>query len=535
MKSLIDLYIAGDTALKPIIEDYIVAQAKLQVVSNPSGALSSGGLAEPKFNADGTAFTGAWGRPQRDGPALRATALIAYARQLIATGDTATATSVLWPIISNDLSYVEQNWNSTGFDLWEEVNGSSFFTLNAQHRALTEGAALATQLGQTCTGCAVAPQVLCFLQSFWNGQYIVSNINVNNGRTGKDGNSILSSIQVFDSAAKSCDASTFQPCSDRALANHKVVTDSFRTIYGINSGVAQGKAVGVGRYPEDSYMGGNPWYLITLAAAEQLYDALYQWKKIGSITVTSTSLAFFQDLDASIATGTYAASSATYTTLTTAVKAYADGYMSIVETYTPSGGGLAEQFSKSDGTPLSAVDLTWSYAAFLTAASRYAAAVPASWGESAASSVPGTCSVTTYAGPYAAATNTAFPDGGGGGGSGGGATTTTGSCATKPTAVAVTFNELESTSYGENVFLTGSIAQLSSWSTTSAIALSAAQYSSSNPLWSATVSLPPGTSFQYKYFKKESDGSIVWESDPNRSYTVPSTCASTATENDTWR
>jgi hypothetical protein len=35
--------------------------------------------------------------------------------------------------------------NNTGFDLWEEVSGSSFFTTNAQHRALVEGSALATQ------------------------------------------------------------------------------------------------------------------------------------------------------------------------------------------------------------------------------------------------------------------------------------------------------------------------------------------------------------------------------------------------------
>ena len=42
-------------------------------------------------------------------------------------------------------------------------------------------------------------------------------------------------------------------CSDRALANHKVVTDSFRSIYTLNSGIAEGTAVSVGRYPEDSY------------------------------------------------------------------------------------------------------------------------------------------------------------------------------------------------------------------------------------------------------------------------------------------
>jgi hypothetical protein len=47
-------------------------------------------------------------------------------------------------------------------------------------------------------------------------------------------------------------------CSDRALANHKVVNDSFRSIYTINDGIAEGTAVAVGRYPEDTYQGGNP-------------------------------------------------------------------------------------------------------------------------------------------------------------------------------------------------------------------------------------------------------------------------------------
>ncbi len=97
-------------------------------------------------------------------------------------------------------------------------------------------------------------------------------------------------------------------CSDRALANHKVVTDSFRSIYSINSGIPEGTAVAVGRYPEDSYQGGNPWYLNTLAAAEQLYDALYTWNKQGYITVTATSLAFFRDFSSSVTAGTQAPS-----------------------------------------------------------------------------------------------------------------------------------------------------------------------------------------------------------------------------------
>lgn len=137
-------------------------------------------------------------------PMLINQALITYSNYLIKNGQSKKAKEIIWPIISNDLSYVGQYWNSTGFDLWEEVQGSSFFTVQNQHRALAEGAQLAKSLRVTCTGCDQAPEVLCFLQSFWNGKYIVSNINVNNGRTGLDGNSILGPIAVFDIDAYVC-------------------------------------------------------------------------------------------------------------------------------------------------------------------------------------------------------------------------------------------------------------------------------------------------------------------------------------------
>lgn len=262
---LVDRFIAGDSALESVIQHYIAAQAKLQAVSNTSGGLSDGsGLAEPKFNVNETAFTGAWGRPQRDGPALRATALIAYGNQLISKGKESVVKSNIWPIVSNDLNYVAQYWNETGFDLWEEVQGSSFFTIAAQHRALVEGSTFAKALGETCAGCdSQAPQVLCFLQDFWNGTAVISNL-ANNGRSGLDANSLISSIHTFDPSA-SCDDTTFQPCSSRALSNHKLVVDSFRSIYAINGGKKAGTAAAVGRYKEDTYQGGNPWYLSNLS------------------------------------------------------------------------------------------------------------------------------------------------------------------------------------------------------------------------------------------------------------------------------
>lgn len=245
--------------LETDIRNYVSAQAVLQNVSNPSGTLKDGsGLAEPKFEIDLNPFSGAWGRPQRDGPALRATAMITYADWLISHGETSDA-RIMWPIIANDLAYVGQYWNNTGFDLWEEVGGSSFFTLAVQHRALVQGSSLAKKLGKSCPACdSQAPQVLCFLQSFWNGKYITANINLQTSRSGIDLNSVLGSLHTFDPEA-ACDDSTFQPCSARALANHKVYVDSFRSVYKINANIPEGSAANVGRYPEDVYQGGNPW------------------------------------------------------------------------------------------------------------------------------------------------------------------------------------------------------------------------------------------------------------------------------------
>lgn len=291
----------------------------------------------------------------------------------------------------------------------------------------------------------------------------------------------------------------------------------------------------------------------TLAAAEQLYDALYTWNRIGSITITSVSLAFWTDIYSSAAVGTYASGTSTYTALYNAVKNYADGYMNVVATRAQSNGSLSEQFDRNTGTPLSAYDLTWSYAAFLTAAARRAGVVPYSWGESSASSVPSTCSTTTAANGYTTASLTSFPasqtpstDGGSatasasttasgtGTASSTAASSTTTSC-TLATSVAVTFDETVTTTFGQTIKITGNLAALSNWDTSSAIALSASQYTSANPLWAGTISLAPGTVIQYKYINVASSGAVTWEADPNHTYTVPATCATAVTVSNKWQ
>lgn len=207
------------------------------------------------------------------------------------------------------------------------MRGSSFFTTAVQYRALVEGNDFASLLGLTCQNCASqAPQVLCFLQSYWTGNFI--NSNFGGDRSGKDTNSILATIHIFDRKA-GCDDIMFQPCSSRALANHKIVTDSFRSAYTINHGIPRGKPIAVGRYAEDVYYGGNPWYLTTFAAAEQLYDAIYQWKRLGEVSITNISLLFFKDIYEDAQVGSYRSSSSAFAAIIDAVRVYADGYLDI--------------------------------------------------------------------------------------------------------------------------------------------------------------------------------------------------------------
>ncbi|KAF8596150.1 glycoside hydrolase family 13 protein [Ceratobasidium sp. AG-I] len=115
---------------------------------------------------------------------------------------------------------------------------------------------------------------------------------------------------------------------------------------------------------------------------------------------------------------------------------------------------------------------------------------------------------------FTGATGTGSSGGGSGGGSG---------------SVSVAFREYAETTFGDNIFVVGSISQLGTWAPASALALSSASY----PTWTLTQSLPAGTTFTYKYLRKTSTGTVVWESDPNRSATVPA--SGTLTLNDTWR
>lgn len=87
--------------------------------------------------------------------------------------------------------------------------------------------------------------------------------------------------------------------------------------------------------------------------------------------------------------------------------------------------------------------------------------------------------------------------------------------------VTVTFDQIVTTKFGESVKVVGSIPELGSWDVAAAPALSADSYTESKHLWSGAVDIGAGEPFEYKFVKVGSSGAVSWESDPNRSFTVP--------------
>ncbi|MGW5272070.1 carbohydrate-binding module family 20 domain-containing protein [Streptomyces sp. NPDC004044] len=112
------------------------------------------------------------------------------------------------------------------------------------------------------------------------------------------------------------------------------------------------------------------------------------------------------------------------------------------------------------------------------------------------------------------------------------ARTCTGSGTTDPGAgtSGASFGVNATTQLGQNIYVTGNQSALGNWNTDSALKLDPATY----PVWKLDVSMPAGTSFEYKYVRKDASGAVTWESGANRTATVPSSGKVSLTS-DVWR
>lgn len=395
---------AENRTLQNIILDYINASSIIQRVSNPSGDFSTlEGLGEPKFNVNGTAFTLNWGRPQRDGPALRSIAIINYVNTQMKYNQSATYDDfrdIFESMIRPDLDYVGLKWGYDGFDLWEEVSGKHFFTSMCHRRSLLAGSKLADAMGYHYEAVFYATQadyLTTFITDYYYDErkgHLVETFG-RSSRSGLDSALFLASIHgldILDWNGEADEKAIYPPYADEVLSSLSQYIGDMRLRYpinlsrlktfeqkGVNSSLV---GIGVGRYPEDIYNGvgtsiGNPWFLCTATVSHTLYllaDYLYTRPNSFVLKVTSHTLPLLgmfldkiEGFDWSRPSFSLARSDPSYDLVVRSILAYGDSFLDVIREHTDGEGNMSEQFSRYDGYMKGAEKLTWSYGAFWSA------------------------------------------------------------------------------------------------------------------------------------------------------------------------
>ncbi len=334
------------------------------------------GMGEPKFHVNGDPFNGPWGRPQNDGPALRAIALVQLADVWIKAGKMDWVKTRLYDgkipthtTLKADLEFVAYHWQETCFDLWEEVKGKHVYSRMAMRRALLDGAWLADRLDDSGAAAFYRKQagnIERELEWHWAADKgtLIPTIDRDGGldykHAGIDASVVISALHGATPDGK------FGVTDDKMLSTFERVLEANRTIYGVNKGNAPG--VAIGRYPEDQYNGGepgfpggegNPWFLLTTGYAEFLYRSAAEFEKKGSFSINSINERFFKWLGID--------SGSSVSQLAAAMRSRGDSFLARVKFHGGDDGRLPEQFNRHSGFRQGAKDLTWSNAAFITA------------------------------------------------------------------------------------------------------------------------------------------------------------------------
>ncbi len=370
-----------------LLFDYVDLSRRNQLTSNPSGGPADGGLGEPKFNVDGSAFTGSWGRPQNDGPAIRSNSLIRFANILLKQGREDYVRSRLYDsrlpaetVIKADLEYVSHHWREASFDLWEETKGQHFYTRMVQRKALIQGADLAERLGDGGAASwyrSQASEIEKEIVKHWDGQII---------RATRDGgdwkSSGLDTAIILGVLHGGLNDGFMSLTDDRVLSTVERLKNDFHGRYGINGRDTDfdGKLLGtaLGRYPEDKYTGydsnglGNPWFLLTNALAEFYFKSARHFQEEGQIQISATNERFFRSLPIrarlQLMSGqVYDSKTAMFREIIRSLREAGDAQLRRTKLHASSDGSLSEQMNRDSGYMQGANDLTWSYASMLTA------------------------------------------------------------------------------------------------------------------------------------------------------------------------
>jgi glucoamylase len=273
-------------------------------------------LGEPRFNPDGTLDVQRWSRPQYDGPALRAFACLRYLAGGGPPGDD------LSRLLRLDLDFTLRHAGHRCIGPWEEAgeNAHHYYVAVVQLGALVQGRAWAGD--KEAAWRKAEAKLTAGLERHWHARAgVYAAIRDMPGDAAEDLVDAAQLLAVLDAELPEGPHSAADP---RVAATQAAIEGLFARELPINRDLPPGRAPALGRSRHDRYFGGGAWYPTTLAAAALCYrrDELQR----------------------------------------------GDAFMATVRALTPADGALSEQVDRESGRPTSARHLTWSYAAFVSAA-----------------------------------------------------------------------------------------------------------------------------------------------------------------------
>jgi len=295
---------------------------------------------------------------QGDGPALQTLALLAMYRQLDPPSQ-----AIALQLIDANLDFLRGAYQGQTCNLWEEEHGYSFFARSAQLRCFQ--AVAANTIGVTVPGWL--PDALSWLisalESHWNGTVYQSVLPVPaDYRAPYDPN-----IDIVQAAIYGAESVTDPQLLATAAALRAQWADpDSKYFYPINGAdAAAGLGPLLGRYPGDVYdgdtsdqAGDHPWALTTANFAELYYRVAAKVTSSAAVPADPLSAPFLAQAGVTATTAPLDAASA--------LRAAGDAMLRAI-VYHSDHLELSEQFDAVTGFEKSVANLSWSYAAFLSA------------------------------------------------------------------------------------------------------------------------------------------------------------------------
>ena len=338
---------------RKMLLNYVNFSRSNQKTTNPSGDMRDRGLGEPKFYMDGGAYWDSWGRPQNDGPALRALVLMDFAYELLEEGKASYVKSHLYDsalptqtVIKADLEYISHHWKEPSFDLWEEVMDDHFYTRMVQYQALKKGVKFAERMNDEDAAAwyeTQSAEIFKSLKRFIDTDRGIIVATLKSKKAKKPSHIMADKSSGLDVAVilgvlhGGNQKGAFSVFDENVLRTAEKLEKTFKDLYPVNSVTVDRDGAkmlpGIGRYPEDTYDGvgtdgvGNPWFIATHALSE-FYSKRGEFK-------------------------------------------LAEGFLRRARYHTAKYGHQSEQFDMGNGIMRGARDLTWSYASFLSAMRMY--------------------------------------------------------------------------------------------------------------------------------------------------------------------